>query len=97
MDSQKKNLIELWRKQEIDEKLIKAFINVHREDFVLPDYIEQSYGDYPLGIGYEQTISQPSTVMLMLKYLGLNKGMKVLEIGAGSGYNAALIGKIVGA
>jgi len=50
-----------------------------------------------LPIGYEQTISQPTTVLIMTEALELKKGQKVLEVGAGSGYQAALIGNLVGA
>jgi protein-L-isoaspartate(D-aspartate) O-methyltransferase len=58
--------------------------------------IEEVYGDHPLPIGRGQTISQPFTVAFMLELLELAPGQNVLEIGAGSGWNAALIREIVG-
>lgn len=94
----RKNLLaEHWRKSGTvtDQKLIDAFLQVNRENFVLKEFLAESYGDYPLPIGHEQTISQPSTIMIMLQALDLKKTDRVLEIGAGSGYNAALISRIV--
>ncbi|MBU0979357.1 MAG: protein-L-isoaspartate(D-aspartate) O-methyltransferase [Nanoarchaeota archaeon] len=78
------------------EPLLKAFKAILREKFILDEDFDQAYGDYPLSIGHGQTISQPSTVMIMLDALELRPGQKVLEIGAGSGWNAALMGYIVG-
>ena len=92
----KQRLVDSWKLEDFDEGLINAFLSVPREEFVPEKDRWQAYGDYPLSIGYGQTISQPTTVMLMLKWLELRDGIKVLEIGAGSGYNAALIGKIIG-
>ena len=62
-----------------------------RHRFVPAEYIEQAYEDRPLPIGYGQTISQPYIVGYMLEALALRGGEKVLEIGAGSGYQAALL------
>ena len=53
------------------------------------------YGDYPLPIGYGQTISQPTTVMIMIDALELKKEDKVLEVGAGSGWCAAIMSRLV--
>lgn len=72
-----------------------AFLKVNREDFIPDNHKDEAYGDYPLHIMLGQTISQPTTVAMMLEALELKKGQRVLEIGAGSGYNAALIAEIV--
>ena len=94
-EDQKKELARRWEKH-IDKKIINAFLKVPRENFVLDEWKWQAYDDNPLPIPADQTISQPTTVVQMLNELELKRGMKVLEIGAGSGYNAALMGKIVG-
>ena len=74
----------------------KAFQKVPRENFVLEGYEGGAYADTPLPILANQTISAPSMIVIMLEVADLKKGQKVLEIGAGSGYNAALISEIVG-
>jgi protein-L-isoaspartate(D-aspartate) O-methyltransferase len=73
-----------------------AFEEIKREDFVPPMLRQVAYDDIPLPILRGKTISQPTTVMLMTSALELEEGNKVLEVGSGSGYQAALIGKIVG-
>lgn len=78
-----------------NNKIIDAFFKVKRENFVLKEYGSLAYKDIALPIMCEQTISQPSTVVAMLDLLELKKGQKVLEIGTGSGYNAALISEII--
>jgi protein-L-isoaspartate(D-aspartate) O-methyltransferase len=62
--------------------------------FVLKDSIDQAYYDGPLRIGYEQTISQPTTVLMMVEALELKKTDKVLEVGSGSGYEAAILSQL---
>lgn len=74
-----------------DRSVIDAFSRVPREEFVKSGDIRQSYADRPLPIGDHQTISQPYIVALMTQALGLTGGEKVLEIGAGSGYQTAII------
>lgn len=95
---EKQQLIEYWKRSRIitDEKLLKAFNDVPRELFIKDGFEEEAYGDYPLPIGEGQTISQPTTVMLMTQALELKEGNKVLEVGAGSGWQAAIIAKIIG-
>jgi protein-L-isoaspartate(D-aspartate) O-methyltransferase len=78
------------------ENVEKAFQNVNRKQFVLPEYIHQAYADTPLPIKGGQTISAPSMVAIMLEVSQLRKGLTVLEVGCGSGYNIALIAEIVG-
>ncbi len=77
--------------------LIDAFGAVDRVDFVPKDLEREAYIDQALPIGEGQTISQPLTVAFMLELLSPKEGEKVLEIGAGSGWQAALLAHIVGA
>jgi len=78
------------------KKVEDAMLAVKREDFV-PDHMRNlAYKDTPLEIGFGQTISAPHMVALMCEELELDEGLKVLEIGAGSGYHAAIISKIIG-
>lgn len=74
-----------------------AFREIDRADFVDEDYKVEAYEDYPLPIGAGQTISQPTTVAYMLEELKAGEGMKVLDIGTGSGWTTALLSHIVGA
>jgi len=94
----KQKLIDYWKRSGTikDEKLLNAFKEVPRELFIKDGFEEEAYGDYPLPIGSGQTISQPTTVMLMTQALELKQGQKVLEVGAGLGWQAAIIGKIIG-
>lgn len=94
--TEKEELIRKWQETGLvkDKRLIEAFKKIKREKFVLKDNLSHAYGDYPLPILGGQTISQPSTIMLMLEALELKETDKVLEIGAGSGYNAALIATV---
>src|SRR5437867_13425206 len=73
-----------------------AFLGVPRERFVPEDVRRSAYEDVPLPIGHGQTISAPSMIAIMLEEAALKPGEGVLEIGTGSGYNAALLAEIVG-
>src|SRR6056297_341170 len=77
-----------------DQKVIQAMLNVPRHLFVPKAYERMAYEDRPLPIGEGQTISQPYIVAYMTELLDLKPGMKVLEIGTGSGYQAAILGEI---
>lgn len=79
-----------------DEDVLRAMEKVPRHRFVPEEQREAAYGDYPLPIGYGQTISQPYIVALMTDLLELRRGDKVLEIGTGSGYQAAVLAEIPG-
>ena len=79
-----------------DPKLLAAFRAVPREDFISGDYADYAYQDSPLPIESGQTISQPYIVALTIDAAGIKAGDKVLEVGAGSGYAAAVIGQIAG-
>ena len=74
-----------------DPAVIQAMRAVPRHRFVPPEYRDQAYENHPLPIGYGQTISQPYIVALMTKALELEPGDRVLEIGTGSGYQAAVL------
>lgn len=73
-----------------------AFVHVDRIDFVDDPTVPDVYGDYPLSLGHGQTISQPTTVAMMLEMLSPHKGEKILDIGSGSGWTTALLSFIVG-
>lgn len=77
-----------------DQNVINAMFSVERHLFVPTEYSGQAYGDFPLPIGEGQTISQPYIVALMTEVMELNKNDKVLEIGTGSGYQAAILGQL---
>lgn len=76
--------------------IIRAFREVPREEFVEDDYKKYAYANEPLPIRGGQTISQPLTVAAMTEALMPKKGDKILELGAGSGYQAAILAEIVG-
>ena len=78
-----------------DTKVLAAFRKVQRHLFVSEALRDQAYGDYPLPIGEQQTISQPYIVAEMTQALELNKDDRVLEIGTGSGYQAAILAEVV--
>lgn len=77
-----------------DPAILQAFRDVPREAFVSSDYAHLAYDDHPLPIEAGQTISQPYIVALMIEAAEIAAGDKVLEVGAGSGYAAAVIGRI---
>ena len=78
-----------------DPRVLQAMRSVPRHLFVPPALVADAYADHPLPIGSEQTISQPYIVAFMTDALGLQGGQKVLEIGTGSGYQAAVLSGIV--
>jgi len=78
-----------------NNKVLSAMARVPRHLFVPKDYADEAYNDYPLPIGYGQTISQPYVVAYMTEVLKPGKMMKALEIGTGSGYQAAVLAEIV--
>ncbi len=78
------------------EKVKKALLSVPREEFVPEAYRDMAYNDHPLPIGYGQTISAIHMVAIMTEALDPEPGDKVLEVGTGSGYQAAVLAEIVG-
>jgi protein-L-isoaspartate(D-aspartate) O-methyltransferase len=78
-----------------DPLTLAALRKVQRHLFVPPGQAASAYADHPLPIGHDQTISQPYIVAFMTEALGLKGGETVLEVGTGSGYQAAVLGEIV--
>ena len=74
-----------------DERLLNAMLRVPRHEFVPASQVNHAYEDNPLPIGYDQTISQPYIVAYMTNVLELDGSERVLEVGTGSGYQAALL------
>ncbi len=77
-----------------DPRLLRAMQKVPRHRFVLPEDLAWAYADGPLPIGHGQTISQPYIVALMTSLLDPDKTARLLEIGTGSGYQAAVLGEL---
>ena len=91
-EREREELINSIRKKGVeDENVLSAILNVERHEFVQKIMISHAYKDVALPIGYGQTISQPYTVAVMTEALELKKDSKVLEIGTGSGYQAAIL------
>ena len=100
--AQRKNMIRLiesdvratsayLKRAALDERVLDALARVPRHEFVPADVVDQAYRNRPLPIGHGQTISQPYIVAIMTDLLELEPGQKVLEIGTGSGYQAAIL------
>ena len=77
-----------------DRSVLSAMARVEREKFVPEQFRDMAYSDGPLPIGYKQTISQPYIVAYMTEKLQVDSNHKVLEIGTGSGYQAAILGEL---
>lgn len=94
-ETQRKNMVQnqIIPRGINNDKVIKAMIETQRDIFVPDPYKSHSYEDTPLPIGYGQTISQPFIVAYMAQLLELKGDEKILEIGSGCGYNAAILSK----
>lgn len=94
IDQDRKRMIkeQIERRGLHDSRLLSALNSVPRHLFVPEEYRYSAYDDCPLPIGFGQTISQPYIVALMTDLLGLKGDERVLEVGAGSGYQAAILG-----
>jgi len=89
-------LIEQLSTEIKNKRVLAAMRAIPRELFTPPESRHLAYADKPLPIGYEQTISQPFIIALMTEALELTGGEKVLEIGTGSGYQAAILAELAG-
>ena len=98
LEQEKQRLYGYWKNSRMisNDSVLDAFLEVPRELFVERSFRDESYADHPLPIFCGQTISQPTTVILMLQLLDVLPGQRVLEIGTGSGYNAGLLTKLAG-
>ena len=95
-DEARRRMVEqdLRQRDITDEKVLKAMSTVPRHKFVLPRYESNAYADSPLPIREKQTISQPYIVALMTQSARLRPSDRVLEIGTGSGYQAAVLAEV---
>ncbi|WP_276299982.1 protein-L-isoaspartate(D-aspartate) O-methyltransferase [Halorussus lipolyticus] len=87
---------QLARREEFDDSTLDVMRSVPRHEFVPPTHRDRAYEDRPLPIGSDQTISAPHMVAVMVQLLGLDSGERVLEIGTGCGYHAAVTAEVVG-
>lgn len=80
----------------LDERVLNAMAKINRHSFIpLPDFdLSTAYGDFPVPIGYNQTISQPYIVAYMTEKLGIKPGYRILEVGTGSGYQSAVLAEL---
>jgi len=88
------NLLRHLEHEIADKRVIGVMKRVRREAFVSPEQYDAAYDDRPLGIGFGQTISQPFIVAVMVQALELRGDEKVLELGTGSGYEAAILAEL---
>ncbi|KKM22096.1 hypothetical protein LCGC14_1628840 [marine sediment metagenome] len=97
LEDKRKSLVESLKKRDIITKseVIRAILTVPRHKFIPKSVESSAYIDSPLSIGKGQTISAPHMNAMMCEYLELKEGDKVLEVGTGSGYHAALCAEIV--
>jgi len=88
------NLLNYLDHEIADKRVVEAMRRVPRDAFVPPEQHQAAYDDRPLGIGFGQTISQPFIVALMVQALELKQDEQVLELGTGSGYEAAILAEL---
>ncbi len=96
LERARENLFRYLASEIADKRVVEAMKRVPREAFVPPEQYRAAYDDRPLSIGFGQTISQPFIVALMVQALALEGQEKVLELGTGSGYVAAILGELAG-
>ena len=94
LERDKKRLLEKLRRELRDDNVVDAMYKVPREDFVPTGLRHLAYADIPLPIGSGQTISQPYMIATMLSVLGLRGNESILELGTGSGYQAAILAEM---
>jgi len=94
-EQERADMVALIRERGVtNEDVLRAMLKVERHQFVLPAFLSRAYDDSALPIGTGQTISQPYTVAFMTQALAPKKDEKILEIGTGSGYQAALLAEM---
>jgi len=93
----KQRLVNFWKQHNVvtSEQIINSFNKIPRETFLPDHFKDKAYHDHPLPTMREQSISQPTTIMMMMQALELEQGQKVFEVGSGVGYQAALIAEII--
>lgn len=94
LERAREKLLQYLEYEIADKRVIEAMRRVPREAFVSPEQYPAAYDDRPLSIGFGQTISQPFIVALMVQALELRGDEKVLELGTGSGYEAAILAEL---
>jgi protein-L-isoaspartate(D-aspartate) O-methyltransferase len=94
LERARENLLKYLDHEIADKRVVEAMKHVPREAFVSVEQYQAAYDDRPLGIGFGQTISQPFIVALMVQALELKGNEKVLELGTGSGYEAAILAEL---
>ena len=95
--AKKNQLINFWKRQfGFTDDDLNSFKEINRAEFVPSGVKQSAYEDRPLPLLRGKTVSQPTTVMIMTSLLELKKGDKVFEVGTGSGYQTAIISKIIG-
>ncbi len=94
LERARENLLKYLEYEIADKRVIEAMKRVPREAFISQEQYQAAYDDRPLGIGFGQTISQPFIVALMVQALELRGDEKVLELGTGSGYEAAILAEL---
>ncbi|MHC4983745.1 MAG: protein-L-isoaspartate(D-aspartate) O-methyltransferase [Planctomycetota bacterium] len=88
--------VQLRSRQINDHRILQAFLEIPRERFIPEGWRHDAYSDCPVPIGHGQTISQPYVVALMVQELDVNSEHRVLDVGAGSGYQTAILAKLAG-
>ena len=94
LERAREHLLEYLDHEIADKRVTEAMRRVPREAFVSPEQYHTAYDDRPLSIGFGQTISQPFIVALMIQALELNGQEQILELGTGSGYEAAILAEL---
>jgi len=89
-----RNTSQYLKRSALDTRVLDAMARVPRHEFVPPDIIDKAYQNRPLPIGHGQTISQPYIVAIMTDLLDIEPGQRILEIGTGSGYQAAVLAEV---
>lgn len=93
---QKEQLVSFWKEKGFSDKIVAAFQEMPREQFIAPELQPFAYEDRPLPTIRGQSISQPTTIVIMTQALEVEEGQKILEVGAGAGFQACLLSKLVG-